>query len=465
MPADQGDAEQFAAADDRGLDPRSVGDPELARDLRIAALLRESAPRLAPRDDERARVRARVMARLAAEASAVAGPEVGPEAGAEAETAADTAAAPAGTEVGTASIAPVLRPAFGAADDTSRLPVVGDEPDGEPATVAPLAGRTERSEHRRTRGRHVLPRRAGGRPSPARRFLIVGAAALVTGVAIAGGGVFASRDALPGDSLYGVKRAAESVGDALTVGDAARAQRRLEAASTRVDEVQSLVRRDPSASVDAGLVQSAIRDFESSTGAGSRGVLDGQDAGGAAALAQLRDWAAGEVARLSALRASLPASARPGIDSSITLLDRLVARAEALGARSGCTDVTSGAVDDLGPLPATGPCTPRDGGAARVTGGGSPADPTPRSGEGRRGGPPTGPTGPGSGSAPDGPGAGVLPDVGGVVGGVTGSGGSGGSDGSQSTPTTTTAPTTTSAPPPLIELPPLLPGGSGIRIG
>lgn len=365
MSAEQGDAERFAAADEQGRSAGSVTDPRLVRDLAVAAMLRSRGPDLAPRADERDRVRARVLAELVR----TAGPQGPHEQGTVplgavlrpafpltvAASLADAAPAtlphtrtPDGGATATVqlSVLPATEPA------TDKVPTTEDEPD-----TAPVAASIRR-------GRHVPAGRPGRRSDAAgprrmalhHRAILVAAAALLVIVATAGG-VLASRDALPGDPLYGMKRAAESVGDALTLGDTARAERKLDSATTRLDEVQTLVTRGP-ATPDTQLLQSAIQDFDSSTGAGSRSLLTSQDAGGPTGLSHLQTWASDQVARFSTLRTALPSDARSDVDGSITLLDRLVARTEALAARSSCTDLTSGTVDDLGPLPATGTCTP-----------------------------------------------------------------------------------------------------------
>jgi Domain of unknown function (DUF5667) len=450
---EQGDAERFAAAEEQGRSPRSVADPGLARDLEIAAMLRSRAGAYTPRDDERARVRARVMAQLAG----------GPAPGATAQL-------------------PPVRPAAdpfpeSATEITTQLHIVKDEPvetadavtaggatlaheAGMPVPAAARPGRRARS------GRHTMPDRPAARARstrlrPGRRLLASGAAALIAIVAVAAGGVFASRNALPGDTLYGVKRAAESVGDVLTLGEAARAQRNLDAATTRLDEVRTLATRDPAdrADVDPAVVGSTMRDFDASTADGARALFTAQDTADTGALARLRTWAAEQVTKLTQLRSSLPASARPDTDGSITLLERLVSRVDALAARQGCPDVTSGSSDDLGPLPATAPCAPRAG-----TGPGTPAPGTSRAGTAGRPSAPSGQNGPAEpGTTPDGQEPGLLPGVGAPTDG-----------GGQGSSTATTSPTTAPSGPatvlplpglPPINLPPLVPGGNGVRIG
>jgi hypothetical protein len=180
--------------------------------------------------------------------------------------------------------------------------------------------------------------------------MAVGAAAMLAVLAIAGGGIFASRDAVPGDPLYAIKRAAEAASGIFAGGDASRAQRDLDLAATRLDEIERMV--DESA--DPSLIASAIQDFDDATSEGSRLVLSGDDSENT--YADLSAWSNRQSKRLSGLRHSLPDTVQPAVDDALRLLDRVHRRAAALSARSSCTQVTSGGVDDLGPLPATGQC-------------------------------------------------------------------------------------------------------------
>lgn len=356
-PADSGwDAEQLDAAIGQGTPPGHVADPELARDLEIVAMLRSRRAEFDPLPSARADSKQRLMAALLA---------------AQADDRA-AAAAPHPAEL----TAPIPT-ASGAADETAvigRVPVpvladtvlsdTGDEPDEAPAVEAPLV-RPGRA------GRHSLPSRPRSRTNsrsatrPAatslrRRFAIVGAATMVALIALATAGNFASRDALPGDALYAMKRIAENTGIALTFDDQERAQRHLALATTRLDEIEQLVAASsPASSADPALLESAMHEFDASTGEGSRMLLGSDDASGAAALGDLRAWAVEQAARLSVLRSSLPAPAVADADTSIALLDRLLGRTEALEARSSCSEVTSSTVDDLGRLPAEGTCSPR----------------------------------------------------------------------------------------------------------
>ncbi|MFC4947390.1 DUF5667 domain-containing protein [Pseudonocardia sp. GCM10023141] len=494
MPAEQGkDAERFAAAVEQGRTPGST-DAELQRDLEIVAMLRSRTAEFAPHPDAKARAKQRLMAVLAAEQAGPGTgnrPPSGPPAVPHALSSRAMFARPTVEEqtapMGRLAGGPVPADANSVTTQMPAVPVVTNElgsepeaPDGEGGITIVRSGR---------RGRHTMPNRparGGGsqrpaRPSIRRRAVLVGSAALVMLVALTGGGIFASRNALPGDSLYGVKRAAESAGLALTFDDAAKARRQLELATTRLDEIEKMSAAKPQTAADPALYRSAIEDFDAATGEGSRMLLAINNDGSANALGDLRKWAAEQSARLSSLSAALPSGA--GAKDSIQLLDRLLGRAKALQARADCTEITSGAVDDLGPLPAEGACTPRpiDPGAVPGLAGGKT-----NSGSGKTGQTP-GTTQPdsisGSGSPDAGPGT-TTPE------GEPTTGGNGllpgidtpdlglpdkvGTSADAGTPTSSTAPTggpgNVSIPLPLpllppITLPPLLPGLPGITIG
>jgi len=378
MSAGQGkDAEQLAAAIDQGTPPGSVGDAELARDLEIVAMLRSRRGAYDPHPAARVDAKQRLMAALIeaqAQDRAAGAPPVA--ALPQPETTGFELTAPMPVLTGTFEETAVL----GRVDETeviSRITEADLEPDLDPEpddTSDPeVAPRPRRA------GRHSLPsrsastrpgsrsRRSSNRPASRglrRRFAVVGAAAMVALIALVAAGNVAGRDALPGDAIYAMKRLSENTSLAFTFDDAARAQRHLELATTRIDEVEQLVRRGsastPATTADPALVEAAMREFDASTGEGSRGVLGAEeDASGAAALGDLRTWASEQATRLALLRSSLPDPAVADADTSIALLDRLLGRTEALEARSSCSEVTSAVVDDLGRLPAEGTCAPR----------------------------------------------------------------------------------------------------------
>ncbi len=234
------------------------------------------------------------------------------------------------------------RPTDQSAEPGSTEPPVGRtstrELDGRRPTTAPPARTAHGTPSRPSRlgrsrrpgaGRHSRPSRPAGRAGDqrrsarrCRRFTLVGSAAMVLALALAGAGILASRDALPGDGLYTVKRVAESAGLALTFDEMSRAHRHLDLASTRLGEVEQLVATDPRVSTeDPELVTSAIQEFDDSTGEGARILLADEDAGNAERPrrpAQLGGRAVGPAGRAAAGPAGRrrdrgrPAAAEPG---------------------------------------------------------------------------------------------------------------------------------------------------------
>ena len=234
-----------------------------------------------------------------------------------------------------------------------------------------------------------------------------------------------------------------------------RAGETINRAHFRLDEIERMAREGV---VDPAVFAPAFQDFDNATRSGSRLALSGDDPAGSAA--DLSAWATQQTARLSALRTTLPAASQSDADDALRLLDRVHRRAVALSSRSGCAQVTSGSTDDLGPVPAEGPCT-----TGRSTSGagsaptdrartaaptGQQADPATRQGEQPQ---------QDGGSDP-----GLVPGV------QVGPGG--GQDRAGTTPTTSAAPSddqkNVNVPLPLpvpITVPPLLPGKPGGLLG
>ncbi|MFG1705526.1 DUF5667 domain-containing protein [Nonomuraea sp. M3C6] len=75
---------------------------------------------------------------------------------------------------------------------------------------------------------------------------------------------FATYRAVPGDSLYPLKRAAETTLVRLSTDDTERGERELDSAKTRAKEVASLL----GSSIDGPLVSKTLKDMEESTRAG-----------------------------------------------------------------------------------------------------------------------------------------------------------------------------------------------------
>lgn len=213
--------------------------------------------------------------------------------------------------------------------------------------------------------RHWIPDETRG------RLVVSAAATLCLLMALSGMSVLLSRDALPGDALYTFKRTAESAELGLTFGDQPRALKHLEFAAARVSEIEVLADLAGTASnwsAGQAKVLRALDDFDSDTTAGARLLTALAANGQSNGLPGLRGWVQQQNARLESVRSALPLPTSARLDSTLRLLDRVVARTSALTERSNCVTITSGTRDDLGLLPARDACkpVPVDGTSAAV---------------------------------------------------------------------------------------------------
>ncbi|WP_086845334.1 DUF5667 domain-containing protein [Amycolatopsis kentuckyensis] len=272
------------------------------------------------------------------------------------------------------------------------------------------------------------------------------AAALFLFLVLSGLTLVLSRSALPGDPLYGVKRAGESTALGLTFGDQEKARKHLEFATNRITELGELAAEDASVAD----YRTAYDDFAADLRAGvaQMSAAATSDGGGTQALSDVRLWARNQAARLAAL--PLPADAAPVFGDVRDLLGKVQERTSGLVARMNCYQITTGASDELGPLPATGECTQRPAPAA---GSGPTASVAPSSQDS------TSPTATGTQLPPSD--AAATPGIPAPTGGVTPPP----VFGQPSTTSRPPAPTTTTSQPPLVSLPPLLPGLPPIIIG
>jgi hypothetical protein len=342
MPAGAGrDSERFAAAVEFGADAVPPGDDLLLRELDVVALLRQSKTAMSPSADASARMRARVMA-----AAATMLPEQG------------SAPAPAGVTSNVTSI--VNEQSFADAPTTFTTPVISDDTELLEVEDAEADGPNRANVFAlgKARGRHRFPNTA---PSPQRRGLLgISAAAALMVLAVTGGGAMFSQGALPGDSLYGVKQTTESALVGLTPGQGNKAQRQLDYAATRIDEVQQLNSAQVPADNRGADISQALQGFNEQTASGSRLWLASAGSGNSAELGTLANWAQTQSDKLTQMRSSMPASAQPDADHSLRMLEDLRTRAQSLSNRQGCDKVTSGDSDQLGPLPAKGACSGKD---------------------------------------------------------------------------------------------------------
>jgi len=197
----------------------------------------------------------------------------------------------------------------------------------------------------------LKPRRSSARG----RLAVAAAAALCLVLSLAGMSVLLSRDALPGDALYGMKRTAESASLGFTFGDESRALKRLEFAAARIGEMETLADKYADDG-PLGAYLTALTDFDADAAAGSRELSAIGANSDERVLGTLDDWARSQAARLTELRSRLPKAVVSRSATSLNLLARMSQRTADLRARTGCSPVTTGASDDIGPLPASTPC-------------------------------------------------------------------------------------------------------------
>lgn len=152
-------------------------------------------------------------------------------------------------------------------------------------------------------------------PAVGRRGLRMTAISLVTGIALvlgAGSAVAASASALPGDALYGVKRAAERISLAMHREPVGRVALQLRLASIRMSEVRALVAAggDPSQAIDG--LDDALEGAE----------LDALDAialgvDSDALLAHVQEMISKHIAVLNDVLAKVPDQAKDAIQHAI----------------------------------------------------------------------------------------------------------------------------------------------------
>ncbi len=169
--------------------------------------------------------------------------------------------------------------------------------------LLPQAARPLTAEEQRL----VLPVRSYRRDR--RLATVLGAAALMgatTSMAVA------AQTALPGESLYPVKRAIENVQTGIARGDTAKGQTLLANASGRLDEVRDLAERGNPASASA--VASTLETFSDQADEASDVLLAAYDeTGDEAVITELRSFTGSSMDRLSEMESSLPDSAHESL--------------------------------------------------------------------------------------------------------------------------------------------------------
>lgn len=176
-------------------------------------------------------------------------------------------------------------------------------------------------------------RRSPHAPRRQRRVTAV-AAALV----VAGGSstmAYAAQGALPGDSLYPVKRALEGARGSISLTDESRGALTLRHAQQRLAEVQGLVDRHDTAS-DA-LVADALDTFVQQSDEAAELLLAAGAQGDDRSVTDLRAFVAASVATLAELEPSLTATDQEGLATAVAALRDIDGRALELCPTCGST--------------------------------------------------------------------------------------------------------------------------------
>ncbi|MFC3449716.1 DUF5667 domain-containing protein [Amycolatopsis speibonae] len=314
------------------------------------------------------------------------------------------------------------------------------------------AGGAPDAETRQRIRDEIAGRLAEAEASPKRRgHAVANLAAAAVALVLALGGItlLLSKDALPGDPLYGIKRAGESASLGLTFDERDKAKKHLEFAANRVGELDELTRQGAA----TGAYFTGLADFETDLRAGvSQLTSVVTDQGGQTRLAELRTWARQQSDRLGLQVGHAPAEARDKFAAARVLLDKVQTRTSDLGSRLVCYTITTGSSDELGAVPAAGDCVRNPGSSDAVL----PPVTLPAPSPAPAGSPSPTSVPPSSAvdtATPTGP---LTPPAGGTPPPVVATPG----------PTTRTSPPATTTPkPPLISIPPLIPGLPPITIG
>jgi hypothetical protein len=216
-----------------------------------------------------------------------------------------------------------------------------------------------------------------------RRPVLALASAATVLVLLLGMAVWMSSGSLPGQSLYGVKRASENVQLSMAGSDVAKGQAYLQLAGNRVREAVKLLSQ-PSAMPVAGTPGAAGGRISAHTASLVTDTLASADDDsihamqllGRSAVAQLSkepltkvtDWLPGQRTLLTEVRDRIPAgSLRTRAQGSLVLLQRIATRTSQLSNAMGCACLARALADELGPVPCS-PCAavPNPGGGTTL---------------------------------------------------------------------------------------------------
>lgn len=172
--------------------------------------------------------------------------------------------------------------------------------------LAPAAVRPTRAAHVTT-----APQRHGRKLSVAVGTLTVLAG--TTGVAMA------AQSALPGESLYPIKRILESAQTSLSADDTARAERIMELAHSRLGETQALAQSDAPGS--RAQIPATLEDFVAQATQAADALLEEySESGDVAMIIELRDFLRDSLGALAGLKSSVPQEYAADFDAAVNAL-------------------------------------------------------------------------------------------------------------------------------------------------
>jgi hypothetical protein len=243
---------------------------------------------------------------------------------------------------------------------TAELPAASREA----ARPAPAADRPAHAQRVSTR-RPVFGRLSGVSIA---RPIAVAAAVVAVFALLLGGAVMVSKKALPGDTLYSLKRANENVKLSLANGGTAKGKQYLDLAAARAAEVADLLKRSSALAAGSGNhaaagISAHTADLVTDTlNSGDDDVRNAAKLLGteavekksAAPLSALTSWAPGQLSLLQTITERLPAgSLHDRATASTQLVGAALTRGAALENLLGCSCLASAPTDELGPVPCT----------------------------------------------------------------------------------------------------------------
>jgi hypothetical protein len=168
-------------------------------------------------------------------------------------------------------------------------------------------------------------------------------AAVVGGLAIVGASTsvaVASQSALPGESLYPIKRVIESAHAELSVGEAHRGSTEIANAASRLDEVTALT-RDPGPGDDQRIARTLGSFTDQATSGADLLLSDYAQTGRRSSISELHDFASSSMDQLQAIEPQIPYVARDELIAAASTVAQIDAEAAQQCPTCGGTPIAS----------------------------------------------------------------------------------------------------------------------------